>query len=85
MIEKAGSPIYWPWFVAGLLSVPVPGVLAKWLPPYLAEGVSFFVLFAAASTIVAGRSQPRNTRFGRNLAASAGGAVLLAVLTYLFP
>jgi hypothetical protein len=84
-VERASPTIYWPWFVAGLLSPALSSVLARWLPAYFSAGVSFFFLFTAASSIVSRRTKPGDARFARNVAASASGAVVVAVLKYVFP
>jgi hypothetical protein len=83
-VEPASS-VYWPWFVGGLL-YPVCGrVFASWLPPYFAAGLSFFILFAAASFVVARLSHPRRAGVGRHVTASATGGILVGFLTYAFP
>jgi hypothetical protein len=84
-VETASATLYWPWLVAGLLSTAFSSVLARWLPPYFTAGISFFFLFTAASSIVSRRMHHGDARFARNVAASASGAVVVAVLKYLFP
>ncbi len=79
------SQVYWPWFVAGLLSPFVSSFFERWVAAHLAAGISFFLLFAAASSLVRLRMPATQHRFLRNVAASAAGAVVVAVLKYAFP
>lgn len=79
------SPIYWPWFLAGLLSPVTARVLATWLPFHIAAALSFFVLFFIAASVVVATVEPRRSSLVRNLASSAGGALFLGLLTWLLP
>lgn len=76
---------HWPFFVFGFLS-PFSRVGEQWMPRYLAEGLGFFVLFAAAAAFAAARLSrpPQNTGIERILLGSAVGAALGGGLRYLF-
>lgn len=54
--------VAWPWM---LLCLPVPWLLARWLPPARPQGVALFLPFAAAvadAALPAGRPMPRPRR-----------------------
>ncbi len=79
------SPVYWPWFLAGLLSPVTARLLATWLPFHIAAALSFFVLFFMAASLVAAAVEPGRSTVVRNLASSAGGALILGLLAWLHP
>ena len=83
-IDQAQEPIFWPWFVGGLLTPPVSSVLSRWAADYIAGALAFFVLFSAAAVIVTRRQSPR-PRSARLLAGSAAGAAIAGTLHYMFP
>ena len=77
------KPVYWPWFIGGLLGPIIADLLTKWITRPLAAGMAFLVLFAVASSIVARRSDPRGVRIGRIVLASGVGALIVGGFTYL--
>lgn len=83
--DKGGLARYWPFAVAGMLGPIMSGALAIWLPLYSAAASSFFVLFFAAFWLFERLGARGHHRFGKNLAASAAGAAVVGLLTYLFP
>ena len=82
--EGSTTPVYWPWFVGGLLGPIVANLLSRWTTRPLAAGLAFFATFAVASSIVSNRNDPRGVRIGRIAIASGAGALITAGLTYLF-
>ena len=75
---------FWPWFLAGLLSPLAARILTGLVPAHVAAGLSFFACFATASYVVS-RNLGTDRRPLRILLGSAGGGVMLGVLTYAFP
>ena len=76
---------FWPWFVGGCLSPIGARLLTGPLPTYLAAGLSFFIFLGTASFLVARSLGTSGHRAVRILLGSAAGAVVLAVLMYVFP
>jgi hypothetical protein len=80
----ARATIVWPWMVAGFLSPFVGRLLEGPLPPSVAKGLSFFVLFGASSYFVLRGADPPRP-LARALAGAACGAAIVAALTEAFP
>ena len=77
--------IVWPWFVSGSLVPFGASVLTGPVPSWLAAGLSFFALFAAAGVLVLRASGKTQHPLGRSVMASLGGAIIVAALKYAFP
>ena len=82
--QKRGMARYWPFALGGILGPLLSRALAIWVPSYSAAAGSFFVLFFAAFWL-SDRLGAEDHRLARNLTASAGGAAIVGLLTYLFP
>jgi hypothetical protein len=81
--EALDVSVVWPWFAGGALTPVLADALSGPLASFLAAGLSFFLCFAVASSLVS-RNAGEGGRFARNLLASAAGGVIVSTLTYAF-
>jgi hypothetical protein len=81
--SSATNQIVWPWFVCGAISPLGARLLSGALKPWLADGLSFFVFFAAASSLVLRSSGNSPHPLRRSVLGAAAGALIVAAFRYL--
>ena len=81
--QKARFVRYWPLMIGGFAGPILAGMLAASMPLYAATAAAFFIAFFVSSWLCEPPRAVGAHRYARNLGASALGAVIAGLITYL--